>query len=198
MTVVLLRGTNGSGKTYIAQTIMQEMRARAPHEVITLPPDGVKRKRDTVIGYCWHNSKVTVMGRYETATGGCDSLNWSGAANDLEAHLVAEHEAGKRHVFMEGLIISSWGIERLKRVQLATGALHIIDLDTSLDMCIDSVHLRRGRVGNSSPLNETNLRLKYRSIETSRVAIKREGLRLEQLPRDAALDRVRQLLELVS
>lgn len=130
--IVLLRGTSGSGKSTIATKVIEKLGAY-DHEIKLGP-------QQKLGGYVWRQRQL-ILGRYTTACGGCDTLNWKGAADDMEAE-IASHCSSGHNVLLEGLVVSSWGGERLLRL-IKHSELRVIVLSTSLEDCISSVKARR-------------------------------------------------------
>lgn len=189
--VVLLRGTSGSGKTTVARAVMA---AAGPHES-TLPL-GPKGKLGA---YLWTEPPLAVLGRYDASCGGCDGQSWRGAADDQEALLLGQVRAG-RSVLLEGLMVSSWGVERLRRIDAETGGgLTVVYLGTSLEDCLAGVNARRdaraaARGRPLPPLNEENTRTKHRTLLVTNASNAAAGIRVEVHQRDTALTRTAELL----
>jgi hypothetical protein len=190
--VVLLKGTSGSGKTYIAEAVLRKLRDSQGDQEHTFAI-GPKGKLG---GYLFTEQDVAVIGRYESACGGCDAMSWKGAADDIEAK-IAELVADGYDVFLEGLIVGTWGVDRYLRVgQLLNTSLTVIHLETSLEDCITSVRNRRVAAGNTAEFNTENTAAKHKSLQsTTRMQLER-GVNVERLDRAAALARALELLEL--
>lgn len=191
--VVLLKGTSGSGKTYIAEQIMA---ALGPHTgTFDLGPKG------KLGGYLWPDKKVAVLGRYESACGGCDSMSWKGAADDIEAK-IAELVEAEYDVFFEGLIVATWGVDRMIRVgNLPKTDFYVVHLTTPLDQCVSSVEARRAARAAAEgkelkPLDPANTASKHRSLQSTTRMQRDRGVRVEELSRSEALARVKALLSL--
>jgi hypothetical protein len=191
MTVVLIRGTSGSGKTWIAEKVIEACGGldKAYH----LPLDNPAKEKDKwrVGAYVWKVPPVTLMGRYTAACGGCDSINWKGAADDVE-QVMSWQVASGQHVLFEGLTAGSYGVERLKRIP----GLVVISLTTPLQECIVSIQQRRDARGVDKPLDTTNTRLKYNSVITADKNQAKAGVHVERLARPEAHARVMELLGL--
>lgn len=193
--VVLLKGTSGSGKTYIAENLIVRLDTLASDRgTFTLGPKG------KLGGYTFQDDggtlKTAVIGRYESACGGCDAMSWKGAADDIEAK-IAELTAEGYDVFLEGLIVGTWGVDRYLRVgALPNVNFTVIHLQTPLEECIGSVRARRLNAGNTSEFNTENTAAKHKSLQsTTKMQIER-GVQVERLHRAEALSRARALLEL--
>jgi len=194
MNIVLIRATSGAGKTFIAEQVIARAGGLAKAHTIALgPPDKPQAKWKTG-AYVWDEPPLVLMGRYEAACGGCDTLNWRGAADDVEAVIMDQAISG-RAVLLEGLMVSSYGVERLKRMN-SIAPLTVVYLTTPLADCISSVKARRAAIGNTKPLNEDNTRAKHHTLTVTNRSNRKEGIVVEELGRDAALPRVMELLGL--
>lgn len=197
--VVLLKGTSGSGKTYIAEQIIAALEAKA---VVTnwfgLGPKG---KLGGTVYQNEQGLRTAVLGRYESACGGCDSMSWKGAADDIEAK-IKELVADGYDVFFEGLIVATWGVDRMIRVgNLLNTDFYVVHLTTPLETCISSVEARRAARAEAEgkelkPLDPANTASKHRSLQSTTRMQRDRGVRVEELGRAEALARVRSLLEL--
>jgi shikimate kinase len=191
--VVLLKGTSGSGKTYIAEQVLD--RLGSSRETFPLGPKG------KVGGYLWPSVKVAVLGRYESACGGCDSMSWKGAADDIEAK-IKELVEQEYDVFFEGLIVATWGVDRMVRVgNLLNTQFTVVHLTTPLEECISSVESRRAARAAAegkelTPLDPSNTAAKHKSLQSTTKMQRERGVQVEELGRKEALNRVLGLLDL--
>jgi hypothetical protein len=159
--------------------------------VATTIPLGPKGK---VGAYIWQNPPVTLMGRYEAGgCGGCDMLNhWKSAPDDV-CRVIHTEAARGQHVLWEGIIVSSYGQKRL----LAMPDLTVVQLTTSVEVCLDAVKARREAKGkNDKPLDEYHTRRKHRGLFTTSNNNLKRGIRVEMHSRETALPRVMELLGL--
>lgn len=177
--IVTVRGTNGSGKTYIAQQLMAKLGKHT--STLALGPKG------KLGGYVWQQPPVSIIGRYETATGGCDPFTWTNAADEIEGLALTQWGAGY-NVFLEGLVVGAWALERYKRISRMTEKnFVIIDLTTSLDDCIASVKARRDMRGNDKPFDPRNVVGKHRALASKTRNLGFAGLPPIKLDRAGAL-----------
>jgi hypothetical protein len=192
MAIVLIRGTGGSGKTYIAERVINAMGGLYKAMPFALGPANKLGIRKTG-GYRWLSPPVTVMGRYETQCGGCDTIGgWSGGPDEVCAKISAEAAAGQS-VLWEGIAVSSYGQQRL----LAMGPdLTVIQLDTSLDECVRSIQARRAAKGNTKPLDLYHTERKHKALFTTSRSNQAAGIKVETHSRETALPRVKELLGL--
>ena len=187
--IVILRGTSGSGKTTIAEAVRKHL---GQHDGIFNV--GPKTKLG---GYSWSSPPVTLVGRYETACGGCDAMSWKGAADDLEGAVMAGVARG-HSVLLEGLMVSTWGYERLLRLAKAA-PLTVLHLDTPLDVCLDAVRARRAERAaakgqEASELNVKNTTDKFNGLLTHTRNQRLKGVVVEDVDREAGLRRALALL----
>lgn len=192
MVVVNFRGTSGSGKTFAARRIM-ELYPRSERSWATVM--GKTRQ----MGHLLMNEEGVVravaMGKYDGAKcGGCDSMSWKGAANDICAEVVRVHRGGY-DVILEGLMVSSWGTGRLRQLSMDVGGrLHVLQLNTSLSACLSAVADRRRERGDERPLDPKNTESKWRSSRSGSLKMRDLGMHVEFLDREAAFQRARELL----
>ncbi len=189
--IIIISGTNGSGKTHLMRRLIE--RIKGPSEEIRFTRSDSKV---VSIGTAWE--KTTVLGRYDTACGGCDKFSWGGAGDDLEKLITAAVAKG-HDVLLEGLMVSAWGIERLSR--LRDLGLQVVHLTTPVQQCIDSVNDRRRaraeREGKEyTPVNTTNLVSKHGSLQKQNANRRRAGITVHELDREAAFIHVVQQLGL--
>lgn len=197
--VVLLKGTSGSGKTYIAEQIIKDLEDMAD-EVRTF---GLGPK-DKLGGTAYRSKgglRTAILGRYESACGGCDAMSWKGAADDIEAAIMELTSEGY-DVFFEGLIVATWGVDRMIRVgNLLNTNFTVVHLTTPLETCISSVESRRAARAAAEgkelkPLDPANTASKHKSLQSTTRMQRSRGVQVEELDRASALVRVRALLEL--
>lgn len=105
MTIVNIRGTSGSGKSTLVKRLLDEF----PHEEVIEQFPGMKRPR--VVGYLirgFHGDEpnMFIVGSYKTQCGGCDSMSYKGAHEDME-NLIRDHAGLGHNVVYEGLTVSS-------------------------------------------------------------------------------------------
>jgi len=148
-----IRGTNGSGKSYIAHTLIKKYNSSY---------DGIKG------GYHIPELELFICGPYLSNSGGCDRLE----TQDEIQSLVTKSACRYKNVFFEG-ILSSHIFRRwndLAADQLLSDDYRFIFLDTPLQTCIDRVKKRRFKKGNTKPLD--TYWLEYDFLRIKRVCIK--------------------------
>jgi hypothetical protein len=191
MSVVLIRGTSGSGKTWIAEQVIERCGGLAKSAQRKIGDPKKEREKWKTGAYIWRVPPVTVLGRYDATCGGCDSLSWKGAADAVEA-IIHEQVAEGQNVLLEGLMVSSYGVERLKRIP----GLTVVYLTTPLMECIAGVNKRRKERGAKKPLDETNTRAKHHTLTITNKSNRLAGIKVEELSRPEALARVMELLKI--
>lgn len=183
--IVFVTGTNGAGKTTLMRRIMELLPGEATDITNTEKP----------MGKAWPG--ISVIGRYKGACGGCDRLSWKGASDDME-QLVAEEARRGQHVLLEGLIVSNWGIDRIRRLNEEFGVV-CVHLDVPLEKCIDSVNDRRktkaletGKEFKPTPTH--NISGKFRTLVNNNRRRKELGIPVVERDREAAFAYVKELL----
>lgn len=209
--IVNIRGTSGSGKSTVARRVMEQLTnvgGYANHMVL----DEVAG-RERIIGHsvCPQAAStddgltsgigVFFMGKYATDCGGCDSMSWKGAADYICEQVL--WRAAQGPVIMEGLMLSSWGNGRLRDLwERSGGKLHVLQLTTPLQDCLDAVNCRRagawtrkGLEGSPPPLNPANTTSKWKSAQRGAELMRQGGMTtVEFLDREAAFQRAMELV----
>jgi hypothetical protein len=137
--VLNLRGTSGSGKSYIVKSLM------ALYD--SVEPEMVPGQRKQPLAYLCHRSdgaSLYVVGHYETACGGCDTISKEllidgEQRNGLELvyYLINRAIAAGHDVIFEGLIVAS---DKTRCIDLKRRSnLMVIGLSTPLDECVKSI-----------------------------------------------------------
>lgn len=184
-----LKGTSGSGKSYIARALMAALEAAG----WTRNPvfrDGRKKP----IAYEFAPSDpagipVAVLGHYETPCGGCDTIH--NMADVFE--LVRRYHDSRYNVFFEGVIV---GVDFRLTHQLHKDGLplRVILLDTPIETCVASVNDRRAARAKPGqipePLDPKNTLAKFRASKGACERLTREGADVRILDRAGALELV--------
>jgi ABC-type dipeptide/oligopeptide/nickel transport system ATPase component len=194
MTVINIRGTSGSGKSFIAYRLMNHFKRREDIKQTFAGRERIVGVRLETPGR--HN--LVLAGRYSTTCGGCDCLSWKGAAEDIMG-LVAKWSI-KSDVLLEGLMVSSWAASRLLTL-CDNYNTTLIQLTTPLEDCLKAVQDRRNeratKVGRKAePLNPKNTTIKWKQVVTQGNVLKTLGARIEFLDREDAYRRCCELLKL--
>lgn len=153
LTVINLRGTSGSGKTSVVKNILSQN--------IWTPwiYDG------KIFAYYDENSRWAVIGSYENACGGCDTIK---TQNEVESRIEQFLNAGYNVVF-EGLLISTLSSRWIKFSQKISDRANMLFyyLDTPIETCLERVKNRRISKGNVKPFNPTNTVERVKAIDTT-------------------------------
>ncbi len=179
--VLTIQGTNGSGKSTVVRQLMNRV--------------GIKRHLKDERGRTWAYRLVTktpmfVLGRYETACGGCDTI----PTLDEAFHRVNKL-AAMGSVIFEGLLIGSSPRRLLSMVaSMPNHKVIFAGIDTPLARCIKRVEKRRHAKGNDKPLNPANLEAKYKGVKRTQEILKEHGMDVRSLPHKDALKMVIQWL----
>lgn len=192
MTIITIRGTSGSGKSTLARRIMELY----PHR------ESIHRgTRKNPLYYDFHRAKpgevasgapLRVLGHYETATGGGDTIS---DGLDFIASLAQEGADAKMDVLYEGLVISS-DFKRIVDFHNKGIPTLIVVLNTSLQECLDSVRERRAAKGNMTPLNPKATTEKHRAVTTMVPRFRAAGADVHHVSREEGFQLVRERLGL--
>jgi hypothetical protein len=136
---------------------------------------------------------LAVIGHYETACGGCDTIS---DVTDAFAWVELMHMDGY-DVLFEGLLIAA-DVNRTVALHTRGHDIHVLALTTPLDLCLESVNKRRwAKNPEKPPVNPHNTASKFRGVECS---IKRlravEGFRVHEVCREEAFAHAELLLAL--
>lgn len=203
--IINVRGTSGSGKSTLVRNIIDaydvcervmvpgrkrplcyrlwrgtQFYAQDPFQGQNTPPP--QRPPDLV-----------VLGHYDTACGGCDTIPTTQAAFDMAVE--AHHLLGC-HVLYEGLLLSADVKHTLELAgDVGPENLLVVELSTTLEECLASVNKRRAaRDDTLPPVNPKNTESKWKGVRSSSQKLRDAGLAVETLDRDAALARVLEVL----
>lgn len=136
-------GTSGSGKSTLTRKIMDQYDFK-----VDLHIEGRKRPIGYVLSNEGNGKPLYVVGHYETACGGCDTI--AKKQFDTVYELVREY-AEKGHVLYEGLLLTAESNRRIELHKERPGELVLIHLTTSLEQCIESIKLRRAERTGVAP-----------------------------------------------
>ena len=187
--IILIAGTNGAGKTHLMRRILAKLPEK-PDLLTEVKVDGKSGPKMKRIASTWLAPyDITILGKYDGPTcGGCDCYSWKGASDDLERVVTEEVKAGRR-VLLEGLIVATWGQDRMKR--LKDLGLVVVQLSTPLEACLDAVNGRRKTRAEAegkeyTPVNPDNPSSKHRFLEKVAPARRGLGVPVNELDRESA------------
>ncbi len=176
MTVIQIRGTSGSGKTTVMKQVMNGGEWNAAYI------EGRKRPLYyESVALDW--PRTVVLGHYESACGGCDTIGSARAVYDLIQRVRGTDVLSSTDsvILCEGLLLS----EDVKwSSQLPD--LKVIYLLTPIEQCLRQIEGRRKEAGNDKPLNPDNTKNRVYVIERSRVKLKEAGVTVCRCSADLA------------
>lgn len=137
MAVIDVRGTNGSGKTWIMRQLLLQ------HKHTTIEEGG------KVIGYSLPSIKGVIIGRYTDTGGGCDGFKEGVVQVD---EIVRRLHPQYKNLLLEGIMVSHL-YERFHNLATDLGNYKFMFLDTPIKLCIERVKARRLAKGNIKPFD---------------------------------------------
>jgi predicted kinase len=140
MAVLDIRGTHGSGKSWVVHQLL----AAQPH--VSIDEDGKQ------IGYHLPGIDTAVVGKYENVCGGCDQI----ATADEVCRRARLFHSKYRHVLLEGILVAHT-FKRYSQLATELGDYVFCFLNTPLKTCIARVLARRKAKGNAKPFKPDNL-----------------------------------------
>src|SRR3990167_9239832 len=151
--IVNVRGTNGSGKSWVARQVMERCGGIVRP---LLAPDGA------LVGHICKDGLV-VFGKYTLGdAGGFDNTPKAHRGFDELFERMLEH----KRVLVEGLTLSTDYHRSLPLIN--AGRMKIWYLNLTVGECKQGVNLRREKAGKGPPKSYDNLVSKYRAIELNR------------------------------
>lgn len=166
--LVQVRGTSGSGKSFIAFKLLNKYNFEPV------------QKKGKIIGYYAEECNLFVVGKYETACGGCDSIK----TQDEICSIVVNALKKGYNVFFEGLLCSHLAERYAKLYRIAkkhTDTVTYIFLNTPVEKCASNVNKRRAEKGQP-PKECKTLESHYHSTFKSRVNLMGYDVPEEDLP----------------
>jgi hypothetical protein len=157
MTIIDVRGTHGSGKSWVMHSLMEQ---GDPTPIIE---DG------NHLGYLLQKWDAALVGKYSNVCGGCDGVKTA----DEVCRRVREFSQTCRHVLLEGILVSHT-YSRYDALAKELGDYIFCFLNTPLHRCIRRVKSRRLKAGNTKPFNPKNLTSDWHQI-WGRVRIKMQN-----------------------
>jgi ethanolamine ammonia-lyase large subunit len=170
--IIQIRGTSGSGKTHVMNSIRKQLEPFLVEEVKT---EG--RKRPLLYYYNVNGRDVLILGHYETPCGGCDSIGSAPKIYELMVECYTHYIVGgvKPIILAEGLLLSE-DVKWTKQIP-AWDDVVVYYLTTPSERCLEQVQSRRELVGNDKPLNPDNTLKRVGVIERSRIKLTDEGIK---------------------
>jgi hypothetical protein len=171
--IINVRGTHGSGKTTLVKRVRDSYTTVTPWMV-----DGRKRP----FGYHLRSdtlSPLTILGSYENATGGCDTISEIEVMFDAIKTLAD----GGQNVLFEGIVAqhSSGRLMDLHKIH----PVDVIVLQTTLEVAIESVKVRRAERGaDVENFDPKNVIKEYKSVLSSTKTLIGRGAVIHKLDRE--------------
>lgn len=166
--LVKLAGTNGSGKSTVARTILRM------YEATPWMTESRRSGERTLINRMYTPvGELLILGSYATPCGGCDGVQPYARLSDLLTLCAAKKP--QAHVLMEGLLIAGYGsIGRLLET-LPYRAI-FATMGTPLEVCKARVTHRRAARGQPPLTDLSNLEAKFRSCAVSHDRMTAQGV----------------------
>jgi len=154
--IVKLGGCNGSGKSSVAKALLN---TKSKHVVEH------KKKRPLVYTAEHGGASWAILGNYENACGGMDTISDKYERLELVRRYANEEDMGV--VFFEGLITGkTYGAFGDMSENDGNAWLYAF-MDTPFDVCVERVMQRRSAAGNMAPFDpERTMRSTFRSVES--------------------------------
>jgi hypothetical protein len=171
--IVQIRGTSGSGKSYVVHKILQKDLGWKP-----ITEKWGKINRQIPLYYISGDGKIAVAGSYGAVCGGCDTLGAAGHAFKLY-ELLKERQI--KHIVSEGLLLSEdtkWTLEAKARGWNPK----VFHLTTTKDVCLKQLLDRREKSGNTKPLNKENGIRRMAVIERAVGKLRKAGVQCFDVP----------------
>lgn len=184
--IINIRGTSGSGKTHIVRRIMELYGTK-----VNVMVEGRRKPQGYILSGGPPGRTLAVLGHYETACGGCDTL----PTRDLMFELVRSAHADGHDVLFEGLMLGG-EVNRTVALHADGLPLTVINLTTDMELCLDSVRDRREARGNMKPLDPKNTVNKKREVDRASDRCVTGGVDLKALDREEAFQLTKALLGL--
>ena len=160
MTIYDIRGTHGSGKSYV------------PHQLINREPEvhTVFDSDDKQIATYLPSLRLAILGKYDNVCGGCDQIS---PVAEIERRLGICHSEFD-NVMLEGILVAHT-FQRWHEAAELYPDYTFWFLDTPLDTCIERVLERRKERGNEKPFNDKNLRKDFVQIANVKRKMQNHG-----------------------
>ena len=191
--IINISGTSGSGKSTIARAVMARYEYAEPIYGMAATEQTlfglVVKPRKRPDGYACRlagHRTLRIVGHYEIACGGVDSLMGATFGLDDVYALVRDADTAGFDVLYEGLIVVS-DVRRCAELHAEGRRVLVLRLTTSLADCLLAVQTRREARGNSAPLDPANTKAKFRVDELRVGRLRALGVEVREVTRDEAL-----------
>ena len=170
--IVNIRGTSGSGKTFLVRQLMAACNA-----------EPVLDENSKIDAYRL-DGNIYILGRYTNVCGGCDTIR----TQDQVCDRVRKY-AAMGHVIFEGLLITHI-FGRYHNLSQELGGIVWAFLDTTLDQCFENIYKRNG----GKPVKEQNTTSAWEAARRVYEKAKQAGERVIWLHYENAYDELVTLL----
>lgn len=187
-----LRGTNGSGKTFVAREVIKTF-ACTPCEYTE------KGKVRSYIGHveldpvftepAGEKRPIVVFGSYETQCGGCDTIPAVQIVADMLRSYMRDPKMKHGLVFYEGLMISHM-IGTVGSAAREFNSQHVMAfLNTPLEVCIQRVRDRRvARGADGAGFDPKNIIVDHPRVQQARRNAMNQGFTVVDVPYEHAVE----------
>ena len=183
--VINVRGTSGSGKSTLIRGLLDRYPEREPFYI-----EGRKRPLYYVLSGAEGLPDIAVVGHYETACGGCDTI----ISQDTIFETVREL-AQTYPVVFEGLLVSAEFKRTLALKEEHGLDLSVFHIDIPLEQCVESVNARRREKNPDAPdVNPKNTENKWKGTRRTCERLREAGVRVFEGNRAACHQAVLEVL----
>ena len=183
--IINIAGTSGSGKTHLIREFLSwvgEATCKPQYIAGRKPPIGYTFGIEGVLFF--------LMGAYEDAdTAGCDTIR-----DVVQIFDLIREKAKRYHVIYEGLIV----MNHTRGPQLAAEygkEFVILQLDVPYATCVASINSRRSARGQGRLLDKKNTKGNFVRAANYCTKMQAQGARVIKVRRDAALEKLLELVE---
>lgn len=176
--IIQIRGTSGSGKSTAMRRVKESL--GGCQECFA---EGRKQPQ-----YYRFNNRVFILGHYETACGGCDTIGSAKNVWDIIQLLRIASVEKPRVILCEGLLLAEdtkWTIELAK-----TDDVRVVWLTTPMGKCVEQINQRRAAGGSDKVMTEKTINkavTRAGTIERSRPKLEAAGVTCRRAPFDQAV-----------
>jgi len=197
--LINLRGTSGSGKTFIVRKFFELF------GVTHLDKQGIKKLSDGRVNLDYYpgaarveihgwNSPIYFIGNYRPECGGLDTV-----PSQESCAKWALHHLSQGHVICEGLLTSGLGpggIFCRTVMEKAQTQARFVFLDTPIEKCIERIYERRKGRGDNRPLKENDhAGKKHRQIQNVIYTMRKMGYPIHMINHEFGYDQVYAMLK---
>lgn len=196
--IINIKGCSGSGKSTIVRRIMEQYD--------TVVHINTKDRKRPIAYKCTNPDKskdLYVLGHYETACGGCDTIK---KMDDVFQLIRDYSDGGKNNVLFEGLLLTA-DVNRSVALHAEGYEILTIGLSTPLELCLQSIGLRRHEAWQQKcadafakgkdqpvqpkPVNPYHTTNKFNQMKNVLRRIGEAGLPVREMYRGEAIDAIR-------